>query len=95
MESGDGSIKPQQLRNEENQRTISVSSVKQVKVTANPAAPVLRYIPKSRRKNGESPFAECTNLNGSIKVESKFDEASWYILKEMGVLSVHKANPKN
>jgi len=47
---------------------------------------VLRYIPKSHRKNGESLFAECTNPNGSTKVERKFDEASWHIIKETCVL---------
>lgn len=60
---------------------------------ANPAALVLRYIPKSRCKNGESPFAKYTNPKGSTKVERKVDEASWLFLKERGVLSVHRANP--
>jgi len=43
---------------------------------------VLRYIPKSRRKDEESPFAECANPKGTTKVERKFDEASWCVFKE-------------
>jgi len=92
-ESDDGSIQPQQLWKEENERTISVSSAKKANVATNPAMPVLRYIPKSRHKNGESPFAEFTNPKGSTKAERKFDEASWHIPKENGVISVHRTNP--
>ena len=41
--SGDGNIKPQQQRKEENEQIISVASVTQTIVAANPAAPVFRY----------------------------------------------------
>ncbi|KAK9755938.1 hypothetical protein RND81_01G060700 [Saponaria officinalis] len=34
-------------------------------------SPVLRYIPKSRRKEGESPFAECQQSKGEHKDEKK------------------------
>jgi len=76
-ESGDGSIQPQQQRKEKNERTISVSSIKQANIAANSAAPVFK----------------CTNPKNATKVERKFNEASWCILKEKGVPLVHRANP--
>jgi len=75
-ESGDGCIQPQQQRKEGNERTISVSSVKQANVAANPAAPVFMYIPKSHRKDEESPFCECINPKSATKVKCKFKETS-------------------
>ena len=80
-------------RKEKNERTILVSFVKQANVAANPAAPVFIYIPKSRRKDEEPLFYECTNPKSTTKIEHKFNEASWRILKGKGVLPVHRANP--
>ena len=51
------------------------------------------YIPKSRRKDEESPFCECTNPKNATKIEHKFNEASRRVLKEKGVLPVHMENP--
>jgi len=92
-ESGDGSTKPRQQRKEDNEQTISVSSVKQGNVKVHPAMPVFKYILKSRLKDGESPFGKCTNPKSTTNIERKFDEARWHVLKEKGVLLVHKANP--
>lgn len=33
--------------------------VKQGNVESSPSVPILRYIPKSRRNEGQSPFVEC------------------------------------
>jgi len=70
-----------------------VSSVKQTIVAVNPVVPVFRYIPKCRHKDRELPFNKYTNPKSTTKVEPKFDETSWHVLKEKGVLLVHKANP--
>jgi len=76
-ESSDGSIPPQQQWKEKNEKTISVSSVKQANVTANSVAPVFK----------------CINPQSATKVERKLNEASWCVLKDQGVLPVHKMNP--
>ena len=76
-ESGDGSIQLQQQWKEKNDRTISVSSAKQANVAANSVAPVFK----------------CTNPKSATKVERKFNEASWCVLKEKGVPPAHRANP--
>jgi len=52
------------------------------------------YIPNSSHKDGESSFSEYINLKSTTKVGCKFDEASWHVLKEKGVLLVHKANTR-
>jgi len=49
------------------------------------------YIPKSYRKDKESPFCEYTNP--ATKVERKFNKASWCVLKAKGMLPVHRVNP--
>ena len=66
-----------QQRKEKNEMTIPVSSVKQENVAANSVAPIFK----------------CTNPKSATKVERKFNEASCCVLKEKGVLPVHKANP--
>ena len=91
-ENGDGNIKPQLRKKREWEDNFSPIG-QAANVVTNPAVSVIRYIPKSRRKDGESPFAECTNPKGSTKVERKFDDASWHILKEKGVISIHKVSP--
>ena len=69
-ESGVGRIKPRQQLKEENQQTISTSSIKQANVVVNLAVPVFRYITKSHRKDGQSPFSECTNTKSTTNVSS-------------------------
>ena len=77
-------------RKEENELTISVSPVKQIIITAKPVALVFRYIPKSHRKDSESPFSECTISQNTTKADMKFKETNWHILKAKGVLPVYK-----
>jgi len=43
--------------------------------------PVLRYIPRSRRKEGESPFSECTSRSVETEATKKDDGASIITLK--------------
>ena len=57
--------------------TIPVSSVKQANITVNSVALVFK----------------CTNPKSATKVGRKFNEASYRVLKEKGVLPVHRANP--
>jgi len=73
-ESGDRSIQPQEQLNEKNEKTISVLSVNQANVKANFAAPVFK----------------CINPESATKVEREFNEASWCIMKEKGVLPVRR-----
>jgi len=47
---------------------------------------------KSHRKDGESPFSECTIPISITKADIKLKDASWHILKENDVLLVHKGN---
>jgi len=51
--------------------------------------PILRYIPKSYRKDNESPFTKCTIPKITTKAVIKIKKVNWPILKENGVLSVH------
>jgi len=51
------------------------------------------YIPKSRLKDEALPFCEYTKPKSATNVEHKFNAASWRVLKEKGVLPVHRANP--
>ena len=62
---------------EKNEMTIPVSSVTQANVVANSVAPGFK----------------CTNPKSATKVERKLNEASCCVLKEEGVLPVHRANP--
>ena len=75
-DGGDGNFKPQQQWKDKNELTISVSSIKQMIVVANPAASVFRYIPKSPRKDGESPLSECASVKSTTKIDIKLEEAS-------------------
>jgi len=70
-----------------------VIAIRQANVMENPVVPVFRYIHKFGKKDDESLFSECTNPKSTIKVERKFNEASWHVLKEKGVLPAHKGNP--
>ncbi|XP_074270805.1 uncharacterized protein LOC141594703 [Silene latifolia] len=60
-----------------------VASPKKQETTQETTPPVLRYIPKSRRKDGESPFAECL----TPKTESK-DKKSSLVFKQEWVAKV-------
>ena len=43
--------------------------------------PILRYIPRSRRKEGKSPFSECTSRCIETKATKKNDRANITTLK--------------
>ncbi|XP_074265755.1 uncharacterized protein LOC141588199 [Silene latifolia] len=60
-----------------------VASPKKQETPQKTAPPVLRYIPKSRRKDGESPFAECL----TPKIEPK-DKKSSLVFKQEWVAKV-------
>ena len=86
-----GSVK--ESRPSETEVSKSLSPLfKQAVVTTSPTAPVFRYIPKSRRKDGEAPFRECTTLKSVTKPISKLKETDWHVLKGKGVLPAHKAS---
>jgi len=75
----------QQLEKEVSKQCNTTSRIEQV---AKPAAAltgsmptILRYIPKSRRKEGESPFGECTSNSIEAKA-TKGEGASITSLKE-------------
>jgi len=51
----------------------------------------LRYVPKSRRKEGESPFIKVTNGDAEGKVIRKSNEASMTALKESATVPTLKA----
>ena len=55
--------------------------------------PVLRYIPKSHRKDDEAPFSECTAPESITKPIHKIKETDWHVLEGKGVLPTHKATP--
>ena len=88
-DSSEGNIKPQQQREEENKQTISVSLVKQTIVVAN--LTTLRYVPESRREDGESPFSECVARKSTTRPISKFNKTDRHVLKDKGALPTHKA----
>ena len=87
-----GSVKESQSSEKEVSKSLS-PLFKQALVTTSPTAPVFRYIPKSRRKDGEAPFSECTTLKSVTKPISKLKETDWHVLKGKGVISTHKAKP--
>ncbi|XP_074278402.1 uncharacterized protein LOC141601993 [Silene latifolia] len=60
-----------------------VASPKKQETPQKTTPPVLRYIPKSRRKDGESPFAECL----TPKIEPK-DKKSSLVFKQEWVAKV-------
>ncbi|XP_074314028.1 uncharacterized protein LOC141649233 [Silene latifolia] len=60
-----------------------VASPKKQETTQKTTPPVLRYIPKSRRKDGESPFVECL----TPKTEPK-DKKSGHVIKQEWVAKV-------
>jgi len=61
-------------------------------VGKSPTVPVFRYIPRSRSKDGESPFSECTARKIISKPISKCKGTDWQVLKDKGVLLYHKAS---
>jgi len=65
---------------------------KQATVATSTAALEFRYIPKSRHKDSEAPFSECTTLESVTKPISKLKETDWHVLKGKGVLLIHKAS---
>jgi len=61
-------------------------------VTTSSTASVLRCIPKSRRKDHESPFTERITLDSTSKAISIFKETNWQVLNDKGALPTHKAS---
>ena len=47
---------------------------KQVVVATSPAVLVFKYVPKSRRENGDGPFSECITLEGVTNPITKLKE---------------------
>ncbi|XP_074277348.1 uncharacterized protein LOC141600984 [Silene latifolia] len=63
-----------------NKTATPVASPKKQETPQKTTPPVLRYIPKSRRKDGESPFAECL----TPKIEPKDKKSSPVFKRGMG-----------
>jgi len=89
--TNDNAKQRQQCERESNQVTTD-PSFKMVVVATKPEAPVFRYIPKSRRKEGEAPFSKCTTLESATKTISKFKETNYRILGDKGVLPTHNTS---
>ena len=68
---------------------------KKVVATTGLASLVLRYIPKSQRKDGESLLSECSIPKSTAKADVKGNEVDWSILRENDMLLVHKAHYSN
>jgi len=62
---------------------------KKVATTPGSVLPFLEYIPKSRGKDGESPFIECTIPKSIPKAIIKFEGVNKLILKENGIFSIY------
>ena len=60
------------------------------KAKASSSAPILRYIPKSQRKEGESPFAECQDSKLEGNVEKKVDALALQDLKSKTIFPLAK-----
>ena len=67
-------------------------SFKRAVVATKPEAPVFRYVPKSRCKEGEVSFSKCITLESATKPISKFKETDYRILRHKGVLLTHNAS---
>ena len=73
---------PEKEASEHGSATPRVNQVtKQDAASTGPIPPILRYIPRSRRKEGESPFGESTGRNNKSKA-TKGDADSITSLKE-------------
>ena len=77
----------QQLKMEQSELGDTPSSIKQADkkvVTSKGSAPiVLRYFTKSRRKDGESPFSECSILKSTTNTDNQHNKVNWAFLREM------------
>jgi len=86
-----GNVKQLRPREKETGKLLS-PLFKQAVVTMGPTAPVFKYIPKSHRKEDETPFSECTTLEGVTKHINKLKETDSHVLKGKGVLPTYKAS---
>ena len=87
--------KVQQSHRNDDEQVENVQSIKQagkqVAISTHFAVPILRYVPKSRWKKGESPFTGVTNGNAEDKAISKANEASMTALKGNATVPTLKA----
>ena len=92
---GHNAAKPQQPCRKDDAQAEKVQSIKQagkqVAISTHSAAPILRYVPKSHRKEGESPFTGVTNGNAEDKAIRKANEASMSTLKGNATVPAPKA----
>lgn len=65
-------VPKQQLKKEASKQGVATSCVdpvaKQAAASTGSIPPILRYIPRSRHKEGKSPFGECTGTSNETKV---------------------------
>ena len=85
----------QQQRNREDDKEVSeIQPAKQVPgqvvASPNPMTPILRYVSKSRRRKGESPFGGVVNGEAEGKIIRNADEASLGALKGNVTLPMQK-----
>jgi len=92
---GHNAAKSQQPYRKDDEQVEKIQSIKQdgkqVVTSAHSAAPVLRYVPKSRRKEGESPFTRVTRGNTEDKAIRKANEVSMIALKGNATVPAPKA----
>lgn len=82
----------QQLQKGSKHKIVS-SSTKTFASQAPLSKPILRYVLKSRRKEGESPFAEYLGESCEPQVVKRLKDSSIQILKNSVVIPIAKANP--
>jgi len=85
-----------QLKKEESKQGDTCSFIMQMdkKIAASKGSTpvVLRYIPKSQRKDGKLLFSEFSITKSPSKLDVKCSKFDWAILREDDVLLVHKAH---
>jgi len=92
---GHDGTKQQQPSSKDDKQVQEVQSIKQVgeqvATSTYSRPPILRYVPKSRHKEGESPFTGVANEDTEGKVIRKANEASITTLKQNAMVPTFKA----
>ena len=95
MAIGHDGMKQQQDKRDDKQ-VREIQSVKQVArqmvASTNSMTPVLRYVSKSRRKEGESPFGGVISGEAEGKITRKSNEAILGALKRSAMSPTRKVN---
>jgi len=92
---GHNATKSQQPYRKDHEQVEKVQSIKQagkqVAISTHSTILILRYVPKWRQKERESPFTGVTNENAEDKAIRKANEASMTAIKGNVTVSAPKA----